>query len=84
MMKVTTNSYVFKFVGGDATARLCYYCRKSKLCGMICVYGNAPDSSDDGIFVCPKCATKGCKASESQWRMLAKIRGRKASITRRT
>lgn len=78
-MKVTTNSYVFKFVGGDKTARLCHYCRKNKLCGMICVYGNAMDS-EDGIFVCPDCAQKGCRESETQWKELARrVKARKPS-----
>lgn len=81
MIKVVTNCYVFKFVGGDKTARLCHYCRKSKLCGMICVYGNAPDCpSEDGIFVCPKCAQKGCLESENQWKELARrVKARKPS-----
>ena len=67
MIKVTNNAYVFKFVGGDNTARQCHYCRKMILGGVICVYGNGPEDHDDTIFVCPKCATKGCKDSETAW-----------------
>lgn len=74
MTKVCTNSYVFKFVGGEPKQkRLCHYCRKEKTGGMICVYGNAPDSrDDDAIFVCPGCVVKGCKESERQWAALYK------------
>lgn len=71
MIKVTTNAYVFKFVGGEkGMTRLCHYCRKNKTGGMICIYGNGPDDTEDAIFVCPSCAKKGCKESESQWASL--------------
>lgn len=72
MIKVCTASYVFKFVGGDKTARLCHYCRKSKLGGMICVYGNTETSTDDTLFVCPGCAARGCRESEQAWNRLVK------------
>lgn len=72
MIKVCTASYVFKFVGGDKTARLCHYCRKSKLGGMICVYSNCDHDDEPTLFVCPACAARGCKESEQAWKSLVK------------
>jgi hypothetical protein len=77
VIKVTTNAYVFKFVGGDKTARCCHYCKKLKLGGMICVYGNGPEDNDDTIYVCPKCAERGCRDSEVAWSKIARRSCRK-------
>lgn len=72
MIKVTNNSFVFKFVGGEPQLkRGCHYCREMKLGGMICVYSNAPDE-DAVILVCQACAVQGCKESEEQWADIAK------------
>jgi hypothetical protein len=74
MIKIVTNDFVLKFVGGEPnTWRLCHYCRKERLGGMICVYSNQPKAdgeSDHAHFICPECAVKGCQESESQWQSL--------------
>lgn len=79
MIKVCTNSYVLKFVGGDSTARLCHYCRKSKKSGMLCVYSNCfhddVHDNDRTVFVCPACAVRGCKESEDAWKKIKKMAG---------
>lgn len=69
MMKHVCASFVFKFVGGeDVLKRTCHYCREDKWGGMVCVYSNDNDMSEDaGIFVCPSCLVQGCKESEEQW-----------------
>ena len=72
MVKRTTNSYVFKFVGGEpGYTRPCFYCRKEVAGGMVCVYSNRP-GPDDEMYVCPKCLARGCKESERQWAELVR------------
>jgi hypothetical protein len=74
VIKVCTNSYVFKFVGGEThQRRSCYYCRKRKKGGMICIYGNTEAATEDTIFVCPACAVRGCKESEDAWKKIEKM-----------
>ncbi len=82
MIKVTTNDYVFKFVGGEPPTangvippeglkRKCHYCQERKSGGMICVYSNREETDDTAIYVCPACAVQGCKESEEQWKAFA-------------
>ncbi len=74
MTKVCTNSFVFKFVGGEpGQKRKCHYCQQEKTGGMICVYSNC-ECGGEGftLFVCQLCANVGIAESEQQWADIAK------------
>jgi len=66
-------SFVFKFVGGDGISRTCYYCKRNKKSGMVCVYDNTSNDYDT-IFVCPVCVLRGCRKSEEAWEKIFRNR----------
>lgn len=73
MIKVVTNSFVFKFTGGggEGRGRGCYFCHKFSDQPHVTVYANCGCESDDFcLFVCLPCITKGLKESAEGWERL--------------
>lgn len=70
MIKVVTDSFVFKFTGGagEGHTRQCYYCRRFSEQPHVTVYPNCGHGSEVFcLFVCESCIKQGLKESREGW-----------------
>lgn len=68
-MKISTATYVLKFVGGDNVTRKCTFCQRVTTRGVAIIYPNCDCVFIDGkgTVICRRCFLTGCKTSEEDW-----------------
>lgn len=68
-MKISTATYVLKFVGGDNVTRKCTFCQRITTRGVAIIYPNCDCLSGDtkATVICRRCFATGCKDSEDDW-----------------